>query len=68
MTPQQQAAIARCCDHENLVGELVEHLRSTAHMLQATCLLINDKEARAIALDAVRGANALIAKAQGAQS
>lgn len=68
MCLSNEAAAIKLAERDNLVGELVEHLRSTAHMLQATCLLINDKEARAIALDAVRGANALIAKAQGAQS
>lgn len=59
-------AAQRVAEHENLVGELVIHLRATAHMLRSACMVISDKETRQIALGAVRDAEALIKRAEGA--
>ncbi|CAJ0719443.1 hypothetical protein LMG6871_02869 [Ralstonia edaphis] len=64
MTPQQQAAIARCCDHENLVGELVEALEAITDHLERIGDTRPHKDGRYI-----EDARKVIAKAkEGAQS
>lgn len=61
-----EQAVQRAADHENVVDELVIHLRVVKSMLQVVCVLINDQESRRIAMVAVRDAEAAIAKATGA--
>lgn len=76
MTPQQQAAIARCCDHENLVGELVEALEECledSEQAVADYILKYGENWRPQRLAAMREtvlkARAVLAKAkEGAQS
>lgn len=63
-TPEEAAI--KLAERDNLVGELVIHLRTTAHMLQSACMVINDKETRQLALNAVRDAQVLIKRAEGA--
>lgn len=41
MTKAQDAAVARQCDHENLLGELREALKSTRTELQACQAVIH---------------------------
>lgn len=54
-------------DHADVaIAHLTAALRSTATMLQSACLVITDKEARDMALEAVTTARAAIQKATGA--
>ncbi|RIJ84975.1 hypothetical protein RSP822_18060 [Ralstonia solanacearum] len=67
MRVSDNEAAQRMADNDNLVGELVIHLQTTTNMLQSTCLVVADPEARCLLLEAVRDARALIAKAKGDQ-
>ena len=58
-------AAQRVADNDNLVGELVIHLRTVSSMLQASCMVITERSTREMALSAVRDAQAVIARAQG---
>jgi hypothetical protein len=72
MNTKQEAAIARCCDHENLVGELVEALENFMEAVvlfdQAMVDGVNVQGAVSRFVGAKDNANHILAKAkEGAQ-